>query len=110
MSAEQHTKSSEDQTPQFQSTYGLQVFSDLYLIEENEPEKYEGKLLVPDAFKEYYEKVSDRGVVVAKGKDTKLPVKLYDRVIFGRFSGQRFTYQGRKLQLVRECVILAIIS
>ena len=71
------------------SKFTLKVLNDLYLIEEDEMTKYEGQLEIPDEYAAYYEKVSDRGTVVTRGDTTRYQLKPGQRVIFGRYAGQR---------------------
>ena len=92
------------------SKVGLKVIGDVYLIEEDEMEKYQGKLFIPDAFEDFYKKVPDRGTVVAKGDKLKYDLPMGARVLFGRFAGSRIKHLGRNFQLMRERDILAILD
>ena len=105
-----------------QSSSTLKVLNDIYLIEEDEMEhEYDlsgeveeavrsGKLHIPDAFEDYSKKVPDKGVLIAQGPDVKYKLALGTRVLYGRFAGSRFKYDGKNLVRVREYDVHAVIN
>ncbi|HKC51154.1 MAG TPA: co-chaperone GroES [Myxococcota bacterium] len=77
-------------------------------------EKTAGGLFIPDTAKEK----PQEGVVVAAGKGkvqddgriTPLDVKVGDRVLYGKYSGNEVTLAGEKHVILREEDVLAILS
>ena len=76
-------------------------------------EKTAGGLFIPDTAKEK----PQEGVVVAAGKGkvqdngrvTKLDVKVGDRVLYGKYSGNEVTLAGEKHVILREEDVLAVL-
>jgi chaperonin GroES len=71
-------------------------------------EKTAGGIIIPDTAKEK----PQRGIVVAAGpgkKDEPLTVKNGDEVLYGKFAGTEFQYEGQQLLIMRESDILAIL-
>ena len=77
-------------------------------------EKTAGGLFIPDTAKEK----PQEGVVVAAGKGkvqdngriTPLDVKVGDRVLYGKYSGNEVTLAGEKHVILREEDVLAVLS
>ena len=88
----------------------LKVLNDLYLIETDAPEKYDGNLHIPDMYKAFYENLPDTGIILSRGDTTRYQLPVGQKVRFGKHSGQRFKFNGKDLQLVREHDILASIG
>ena len=92
-------------------TSHLRVLNDLYLILEDEMESdYKGSVIIPDSVEGFYKKVPSTGKVISKGGRCKLDIPVGTRVRYGRFSGVRFEHQGKKLILVREYDLHAVLS
>jgi chaperonin GroES len=77
-------------------------------------EKTAGGLYIPDTAREK----PQEGVVVAAGKGkvqengriTPLDVKVGDRVLYGKYSGNEVTLAGEKHVILREEDVLAVLS
>ncbi len=77
-------------------------------------EKTAGGLFIPDTAKEK----PQEGIVVAAGKGkvqdngriTPLDVKVGDRVLYGKYSGNEVTLAGEKHVILREEDVLAVLS
>ena len=105
--AEQSTKSTkQEKSP----SPILKVLNDLYLIETDPVEKYDGKMILPDMYKAYYENLPETGVIISHGDTTRYHLPIGMKVRFGKHSGQRFKFNDKDLQLVREHDILASIG
>lgn len=71
-------------------------------------EKTPGGIIIPDTAKEK----PQRGIVLAAGpgkKDEPTTVKKGDEVLYGKYAGTEFQYEGQQLLIMRESDILAII-
>jgi chaperonin GroES len=71
-------------------------------------EKTQSGIIIPDTAKEK----PQRGRVVAVGggkKDDPLTVKTGDSVLFGKFSGTEFKFEGKDYLIMKESDIYAII-
>jgi chaperonin GroES len=71
-------------------------------------EKTAGGIIIPDTAKEK----PQRGIVVAAGpgkKDEPVTVKKGDEVLYGKYSGTEFRFEGEDLLIMRESDILAIL-
>jgi chaperonin GroES len=77
-------------------------------------EKTAGGIIIPDTAKEK----PQEGIVVAAGKGkvqdngrvTPLDVKVGDRVLYGKYSGNEIDVAGEKHVIVREEDVLAVLS
>ena len=76
-------------------------------------EQMRGGLYIPDTAKEK----PQQGEIVAVGpgrfeKDKRVPmdVKVGDKVLYGKYSGNEVTIDGEQLLIIRESDVLAIIS
>lgn len=70
--------------------------------------KSAGGIIIPDTAKEK----PQRGTVVAVGagkKDEPLTVKTGDSVLYGKYAGQEFEFEGKEYLIMRESDIVAII-
>ena len=72
-----------------------------------------GGLYIPDTAKEK----PQQGAIVAVGpgrfeKDKRVPmdVKVGDKVLYGKYSGNEVTIDGEQLLIIRESDVLAVIS
>ena len=80
----------------------------------DEERKSAGGIVIPDTAAEK----PDQGEVVAVGKGKKaedgklipLDVKVGDRVLFGKYSGQTVKVQGEELLVMREEDIMGVIE
>jgi chaperonin GroES len=71
-------------------------------------EKTAGGIIIPDTAKEK----PQMGVVMAAGpgkKDEPTTVKKGDKVLYGKYAGAEFQYEGQELLIMRESDILAIL-
>lgn len=65
-------------------------------------------IIIPDTAKEK----PLRGTVVAVGpgtKDNPITVKVGDMVIYGKYAGNEFNFEGKDYMIMREADIIAII-
>lgn len=72
-------------------------------------EKTEGGIIIPDTAKE----APQQGEIVAVGpgkKDHKMTVKTGDKVLFGKYAGQKFQLNGDELLVMREDEILVVLN
>jgi chaperonin GroES len=71
-------------------------------------EKTASGIYIPDTAKEK----PQRGVIVAVGNgktDEPLTVKVGDEVLYGKYAGTEFTYEGKEYLIMRESDIYAVI-
>ena len=71
-------------------------------------EKTASGLIIPDTAKEK----PQRGEVVAVGpgtKDQDMTVKVGDTVLYGKYSGQELSYEGKDYMMMKESDIYAIV-
>ena len=77
-------------------------------------EKTKGGIILPDTAKE--EKSEGKvvavgaGKVLESGKIQPLEVKKGDRVIFGKYSGDEISIDGRKHKILKENEVLAVFE
>lgn len=93
----------------------VKPLGDKILVEVLEAEeKTKGGIILPDTAKE--EKSEGKVVAVGSGKllDSgkvqALEVKKGDRVIFGKYSGDEISIDGRKHKILKESEVLAIFE
>ena len=88
----------------------LKVIDDKILVQpdEAEDEKSPGGIIIPDTAKEKPQK----GTVVAIGTDEELKdiIKVGDKVVFGKYTGDEIDYDGKKYLVVQRSDILAILA
>ena len=77
-------------------------------VEESEEEKTAGGIYIPDTAKEK----PQRGKVVAVGtnEDLKKVIKVGDRIVFGKYTGDEIELDGKKYLVVQRSDVLAIIE
>ena len=87
----------------------LKPLADRVVVEPQEVEtKTASGLYIPDTAKEK----PQQGIVVAVGpgkKDEPMEVKVGDKVLYGKYSGTEVTVDEKKLLIVRQSDILAIL-
>ncbi len=87
----------------------IKPLADRVVIEPKEAEtKTASGLYIPDTAKEK----PQQGTVVAAGpgkKDEPMEVKVGDTVLFGKYAGTEVTVEDKKLLIVRQSDILAIL-
>ena len=87
----------------------IKPLADRVLIEPKEAEtKTASGLYIPDTAKEK----PQQGVVIAAGpgkKDEPMEGKVGDQVLYGKYSGTEVTVDDKKLLIVRQSDILAIL-
>lgn len=93
----------------------LRPLNDRVLLERLEAEqKTAGGILIPDNAKE--KPVEARVVAVGKGKilengsRQEMTIRIGDRVIFGKWSGNEVKIDGKEYLLVKEDEVLAVIE
>jgi len=88
----------------------LKVIDERVLVEVEEPEeqKSAGGIYIPDTAKEK----PQRGKVVAVGTDEDLQkvIKVGDRIVFGKYTGDEIEFDGKKYLVIQRSDILAIIE
>jgi chaperonin GroES len=88
----------------------LKVIDERLLVQVEEPEeaKTAGGIYIPDTAKEKPQK----GKVVAVGTDEDLQkvIKVGDRVVFGKYTGDEIEYDGKKYLVIQRADVLAIIT
>ena len=87
----------------------IKPLADRVLIEPKEAEtKTASGIFIPDTAKEK----PQQGTVIAAGpgkKDEPMEVKVGDTVLYGKYSGTEVTVDDKKLLIVRQSDILAIL-
>ena len=71
-------------------------------------EKTAGGIIIPDTAKEK----PQRGTVVAVGpgkKDEPLTVKVDDQVLYAKYAGTEFSFEGKSYLIMRESDIVAVL-
>ncbi len=88
----------------------LKVIDDKLLVQPDEVEddKTPGGIIIPDTAKEKPQK----GKVVAVGTDEELKdlIKVGDKIVFGKYTGDEIEYDGKKYLVVQRSDILAILA
>jgi chaperonin GroES len=88
----------------------LKVIDEKLLVQpdEIEDDKTPGGIIIPDTAKEKPQK----GKVVAVGTDEELKdlIKVGDRIVFGKYTGDEIEYDGKKYLVVQRSDILAILA
>lgn len=98
----------------------LKPLHDRVVVEPVEKEeKTQGGIIIPDTAKEK----PVQGIVVAVGTGTKckcekcgsscdstLTVKVGDKVIYGKWSGTEIEFAGKKLMVMKESDVMAILD
>ena len=88
----------------------LKVIDERILVQVEEPEeqKTAGGIYIPDTAKEK----PQRGKVVAVGTDEDLQkvIKVGDRVVFGKYTGDEIEFDGKKYLVIQRADVLAIIQ
>ncbi|MCQ2133477.1 MAG: co-chaperone GroES [Bacteroidales bacterium] len=87
----------------------IRPLADRVVLEPREAEtKTASGLFIPDTAKEK----PQQGVVLAAGPgkaDEPMEVKVGDEVLYGKYAGTEVTVDGKKLLIVRQSDILAIL-
>ena len=81
---------------------GLKVLNDRVLIKPDAPDKYDGSLVIPDAYKAFYENLPSSGVVETWGEDCKIHWEAGQKVKFAKMAGAKLKYNGQDYLIVRE--------
>ena len=88
----------------------LTPLSDKVIVQQAEAEtKTASGIIIPDTAQEKPQK----GNVVAVGKGTKenpITVKVGDSVLYGKYAGTEFKFEGEDYLIMKESDILAIIK
>jgi chaperonin GroES len=79
-----------------------------------EEEKTKGGIIIPDSAKEKPQEgkvvaVGD-GKVLENGQKIPLQVKVGNKILFGKYSGTEFKFDGEEHLIVREDDVLAIVE
>ena len=88
----------------------VKPLSDRVLVLPNPAEeKTAGGLIIPDTAKE--KPLAGKVVAVGPGtSEVKMEVKVGDRVLFGKYSGQAVKVDGQELLVMREEDIMAVVQ
>ena len=88
----------------------IKPLADRVLVEPLEAEtKTASGIIIPDSAKEN----PQQGVVVAAGagkKDEPMTVKAGDKVLYGKYSGNEISVDGKKYLIMHESDIFAIVG
>ena len=91
------------------ATLNIKPLADRVLVEPLEAEtKTASGIIIPDSAKEK----PQQGVVIAVGagkKDEPMTVKVGDKVLYGKYSGNEISVDGKKYLIMHESYIFAII-
>ena len=91
------------------ATLNIKPLADRVLVEPLEAEtKTASGIIIPDSAKEK----PQQGVVIAVGagkKDEPMTVKVGDKVLYGKYSGNEISVDGKKYIIMHESDIFAII-
>ena len=91
------------------ATLNIKPLADRVLVEPLEAEtKTASGIIIPDSAKEN----PQQGVVIAVGagkKDEPMTVKVGDKVLYGKYSGNEISVDGKKYLIMHESDIFAII-
>ena len=91
------------------ATLNIKPLADRVLVEPLEAEtKTASGIIIPDSAKEK----PQQGVVIAVGagkKDEPMTVKVGDKVLYGKYSGNEISVDGQKYLIMHESDIFAII-
>lgn len=82
----------------------------IYVQPAKAEEKTAGGIIIPDTAKEK----PQRGIVIAvsnEDEDGKRPtVKVGDTVVYGKYAGTEYTYEGTDFLIMRESDIMGVIK
>ena len=87
----------------------LKPLDDRVVIEVTEiEEKNVGGIIIPDTAKEK----PQIGKIIAVGTDEELKelVKVGDKVLYGKYSGDDYDFDGKKIKIISRSDLLAIIK
>ena len=91
------------------ATLNIKPLADRVLVEPLEAEtKTASGIIIPDSAKEK----PQQGVVIAVGagkKDEPMTVKVGEKVLYGKYSGNEISVDGKKYHIMHESDIFAII-
>ena len=91
------------------ATLNIKPLADRVLVEPLEAEtKTASGIIIPDSAKEN----PQQGVAIAVGagkKDEPMTVKVGDKVLYGKYSGNEISVDGKKYLIMHESDIFAII-
>jgi chaperonin GroES len=91
------------------SKINIKPLADRVVVEPAQAEeKTTGGIIIPDTAKEK----PQRGIIVAVGpgkKDEPISVKVDDQVLYAKYAGTEFTYEGKNYLIMRESDIIAIV-
>ncbi len=81
---------------------------------EEDDEKTEGGIIIPDSAKEKPQKgevlAAGKGKRLEDGKLVPLDVKVGDKVLFGKYSGNEVKIEGEECLIMREDEILGVLE
>lgn len=72
-------------------------------------EKTASGIYIPDTAKEKPSKGTVVAISEVDGEDKKPTVKVGDEVLYGKYSGTEFTYEGKEYLIMRESDIYAVL-
>lgn len=91
----------------------LKPLGDCVLVDPEPPPSYHAykqyqHIVVPEKFEHGPEDRSVFGKILSMGSACHFPLKVGDRIVFGKWAGARIRHEEREIILVREDEILAI--
>lgn len=87
---------------------GLRVLHDRVLLNPDAPDKYQGVLEIPDAYRAFYENLPSGGTIVSFGPDCKVIWEVGQRVRFAKMAAAKVKYNDTTYLVLREYDIDAI--
>jgi chaperonin GroES len=93
----------------------LKPLADRLVVEPNEQEEVTaGGIILPETAKEKPQQgkviAAGPGRIDDKGKRVDMEVKLGDRVLYAKYSGTEIKLDGKKVLILRESDILAVVE
>jgi chaperonin GroES len=86
----------------------IKPFEDRVLVEpEMEENKTKGGIIIPDTAKE--KPKTGRVIEVGTDEDLAGKIKAGDKIVYAKFTGDEFEFEGKKYLIVSKSDILAVI-
>ena len=83
-------------------------------LEDKEDEKTQGGIIIPDSAKEKPQKgeilAAGKGKRLDDGKIVPLDVKVGDKILFGKYSGNEIKIDGEECLIMREDELLGVLE
>ena len=88
----------------------LKVLNDRVLIKPDPVAKYDGKMVLPDAYKAFYENLPDSGVIVSFGDKCKYKWEAGQHVRFAKMAVAKFKHEDQEYLIAREYDIDSVLT